>query len=312
MRWAPDTRLVVSDVDDTIAEVFRPATQDMVLALEHLLQRGVILFLISGQSISNVFRRVLLPMNPILRKQVVVASCGGAEVHGFDADGSLRAEPLFSSGSDPDRRIDQTAWREIVNQLIKKFDLLALPLMDMATFRTSSQGNPLAVMLDDRHVQLSLDFVNWTFQPPVVDIRPSLAEEANHAFRRAGMDLEARVAGEVAIDFGLSGVDKGLPIRKFIAWGPEFRNELPHRIVLAKPGQAEVWGDRFSAHQDRSDLAMALALPPGSRKICFRNLPANDTAPCPGLRVWRGRFYLHEGLLEYLTLSDHDNGGQDA
>jgi hypothetical protein len=311
MRWNPGTRLIVADVDDTIAEVFRPATQEMITALERLMQNGVVFFLISGQRLSNVFQRLLLPIDPALRKQVLVASCNGAEVHVFDAQGSIVEQAVFSATWNRDREVDHGIWRGLVNEQVAKFDLTALPPMGIDAFMVASGGNPRAVMLDDRNVQISLDFVNWIFSPPPEDIRPFLIEEANRAFRQAGLDVAGKTAGDIAIDFSLLGVDKGLPLRGFIAWGPEFRNELPHRIVLERPSDVEVWGDRFSALQGGADLAMASALPPGSRKISFRDLPLEEASSCAGLCVWRGKHSLQAGLLEYLTTSDSEQKVRD-
>jgi hypothetical protein len=53
MRSIPrnnELRLVFSDVDETVADLYRPAEARMVLALARLLNRGIRLVLITGQS----------------------------------------------------------------------------------------------------------------------------------------------------------------------------------------------------------------------------------------------------------------------
>ncbi len=46
--WNNKLRLVLSDVDETVADLYRPAEPAMLDALTRLLERGIVLVLITG------------------------------------------------------------------------------------------------------------------------------------------------------------------------------------------------------------------------------------------------------------------------
>src|ERR1044071_2207589 len=133
MNWNSRTRVIISDVDDTIAPVFQPAAPDMIAALQRLLADGILLLLISGQSLGNIFHRVLRPLDPSLRRRMLVAHCNGAEVFDFDAQGRPGAGPLYAVTAERSRRVDPVLWRRVVHQLITQFDLRPWPVMDLGS-----------------------------------------------------------------------------------------------------------------------------------------------------------------------------------
>jgi hypothetical protein len=301
IRWDPRTRLVISDVDDTIAGVYQPAAPGMIAALKRLLGHGVLLFLVSGCGLANLNRRVVGRLPAALKRQVLVGHCNGAEVVGFDERGEPYERPLFSAAALPAWRIDPIAWRLAVRQLLQEFDLVPYPVMELEAFRAASHGDQRAVMVDDRGVQLSLMFGNRLFGSPPPDLRPELVARAHEHFRRRGLGAVGRIVGVDGVDFVADHVHKGLPVRALVAYGPAFRDELPERIVLGHPEEAEVWGDRFGAGDQGADLCLALALRPGSRVISFRPLAPKDRLHGTPIRCWPGGRQLHEGLREYLA-----------
>ena len=51
--WNSKLRLVLSDVDETMADLYRPAEPGMLDALTRLLDQGIVMILITGQSVDN-------------------------------------------------------------------------------------------------------------------------------------------------------------------------------------------------------------------------------------------------------------------
>ena len=88
--------LVVSDVDDTLALPFRDISASLAHALTRLVGNGTILFLVSGQGIGNIERRVVRAFPRLLRRRILVGHCHGAEVFGYDHAGRRVIRPLFS------------------------------------------------------------------------------------------------------------------------------------------------------------------------------------------------------------------------
>jgi hydroxymethylpyrimidine pyrophosphatase-like HAD family hydrolase len=54
LKWNKDAILIISDMDETIVDLYVNATQEMVKELEKLLEEGRVLFLISSQGVSNL------------------------------------------------------------------------------------------------------------------------------------------------------------------------------------------------------------------------------------------------------------------
>ncbi len=77
--WNDQLRLVLSDVDETVADLYRPAEERMLSALSRLLERRIALVLITGQSVENVEDRVVMRLPAPLRQQIAVGACSGAD-----------------------------------------------------------------------------------------------------------------------------------------------------------------------------------------------------------------------------------------
>lgn len=73
VKWNDDIRLVVSDVDETVADLFVPAAPEMATKLNGLLDEGRALFLVSGAGLGSIKRRVMDLIRPDLRKRVLIA-----------------------------------------------------------------------------------------------------------------------------------------------------------------------------------------------------------------------------------------------
>jgi hypothetical protein len=89
--------LVVSDVDDTLAPPFHDISASLAQALTRLVGNGTILFLVSGQGIGNIERRVVRAFPRPLRRRILVGHCHGAEVFGYDRAGRHAAKAATRS-----------------------------------------------------------------------------------------------------------------------------------------------------------------------------------------------------------------------
>jgi hydroxymethylpyrimidine pyrophosphatase-like HAD family hydrolase len=96
MEWNEKVKLIISDVDETIADLYTEATPEMIAELEKILSENKVLFLISGQSVKSIQWRIVDHIKKELRKRIIIGHCSGAEVWGFSEDGNLRDSPFYS------------------------------------------------------------------------------------------------------------------------------------------------------------------------------------------------------------------------
>ena len=114
VKWNSKIKLVVSDVDETLADLFVPVAPEMATELNGLLTEGKSLFLVTGAGLASVKRRITDAIDPKLRKQILVSHCSGAEVIGFGEDGEILAEPHYSLYDETLTQEQKEKWRTIV------------------------------------------------------------------------------------------------------------------------------------------------------------------------------------------------------
>jgi len=90
VKWNNAVKLIISDVDETIADLYVAASRKMIRELETLLEEGKILFLISGQGVFNIQKRIVDHIRKSLRNRILIGHCSGVEVWEFDEAGNLR------------------------------------------------------------------------------------------------------------------------------------------------------------------------------------------------------------------------------
>ncbi len=95
--WNSKLRLVLSDVDETMADLYRPAEPGMLDALTRLLDQGIVMILITGQSVDNVEQRVVMALPARLRQRIAVGGCSGAELWGYSATGERNATGFYQA-----------------------------------------------------------------------------------------------------------------------------------------------------------------------------------------------------------------------
>lgn len=295
--WDTRVRFVITDVDDTLAPTFGDVRQDVAESLSKLMCRGVKLFLISGQSIANICRRVVLRLPTQLRQHVLVAHCNGCEVFGFSEDGKLILPCLWSSVT-PGHRAQLRATLDVVKKALDEFRLVPTPARP-----TGDPRRGAVAILDDRQVQISIDIVEPASGSTDQGLRSSIAARVNELLAERGISaIEARLGGVSGIDCLPSHVHKGLPVSMLMrnsGYGIA-GSALGSNIQFPQETVCEVWGDQFSILENGSDVRMALAAPCGTRIISFRSFPGWDIPEVSGMRVWPGPRYLDAGLSDYL------------
>lgn len=308
-------KLVISDVDETIADLYLPAAPEMILELEKLLTEGKTLFLVSGQSVASIQKRIVNQISQDVRKRIIMGHCSGAEVWGFDEDGNLRNRPFYSSYETTVSAAEKKKWREVIQQLIAEFKLKAYPTMPIPEFKKKTAGDPLSIMVEDRGPQITFEVVNGydlspaeaqklVVETPLThghhDIRIPILERAEKLLGENDLPITPRLAGVFAIDFAVKGVSKTTAV-KYVTTNESILTSLGiDKAALKNPASMEVWGDKFSVTRGGTDRHISEALPKAVRSITFREENPEEFLPGYNIVVWDGKKHLHEGLLEFL------------
>ncbi|HYF05937.1 MAG TPA: hypothetical protein VEA59_07245, partial [Patescibacteria group bacterium] len=207
ITWNSNLKFVLSDVDETVADLYMRARPDMCRELDRVLAEGTVIFFITGQSLQSVQWRITDHIRPDLRARVLIAHCSGAEVWGFDSTGSLRERPFYSLYENALSESQKQKWREVVQQVIEEFALNVHRTMPVEEFKALAGDDPAAIMLEDRGPQITFEVVNG-YNTPQGDMRVSIAKRLGELFVTHGVPVTARLAGVFAVDTALSGVSK--------------------------------------------------------------------------------------------------------
>jgi hypothetical protein len=309
--WNNQLRLVLSDVDETVADLYRPAKPRMLTALSRLLEQGVALVLITGQSIENVEARVVMRLPAPLRQQIAVGACSGAELWLYSPAGSRDQRPFYSGESALTEK-HKTDWRAVIAQLVREFRLLPIAPIPIADFKRQFGDEPWRTMLDDRGPQITFEFPNaWRLSPAANkqvsdrlgvaleggDLRVPVAQRAQQLLEAHAIPVTARMAGMFAVDFAIAGIDKSRAVEE--ALDPFVLGRLGLGTAMPRPNEIEIWGDRFSSHAG-TDWLMCKPVDGSVRGISFRDEDAKDFPADYNIQLWDGAHRLHEGLLEFL------------
>ncbi len=311
MRWNDQLRLVLSDVDETVADLYRPAEPRMLTALSRLLEQGIALVLITGQSVENVEARVVMRLPAPLRRQIAVGACSGAELWGYSPRGDRNERPCYTAEGGMTHE-QATAWRAVIQQLIREFQLLPAAPAPVAEFRKLFGEVPWRVMLEDRGPQITLEFPNayelsasalkqlhdrlgFAFEGQ--DLRVPVAQRARQLLEAHAIPVTARMAGMFALDFAIAGIDKSRAVEAALA--PAVLGRLGLGTTIPRPKEIEIWGDRFSGRAG-TDWLMCKPIDASVRAISFRDEDPGEFPEGYNIQLWDGTHRLQEGLLEFL------------
>lgn len=307
-------RLVFSDVDETIADVYAPAEPEMIVELSAYLQDGGKLFMVTGGSLARVQRDITDHIDPSLRHDILISHCSGAEVWGFTDTGSLRDEPFYSVYEETFMPAMKEAWRDVIVQLVGEFSLRTHPVQAVKDFQNTIGRDPLDIMLDDRGPQITMEVVNGIdltdeqlssldYSVPLThgrrDLRTVIKDRSVELLNEANVPITPRFGGNFALDFAVEGVSKTTSIKSVLT-KPEVLSTIGLQLEdVQNPAELEVWGDKFGVNGG-TDKYMSEALPPEVRSIDFREENPSEFPEGYNIVVWGGKEHLHNGLLEYL------------
>jgi hydroxymethylpyrimidine pyrophosphatase-like HAD family hydrolase len=315
MIWNKKLKLIISDVDETIADLYMPATPEMIEELNKVLADGKVLFLISGQSVKSIQWRITDHIRNDLRKRIIIGHCSGAEVWGFNDNGDLRDAPFYSHYENILSEIQKNKWRKIIQEIIQEFKLKIYPTMPILEFKKKSNQDLLSIMLEDRGPQITFEVVNGYDLSPgqaktleneglitgdCYDLRIPILERAKKILIDNGLPITPRLAGVFAIDVAIKGVSKTTAV-KYIIEHEKILNSLGlHRADMKNSQNLEVWGDKFSVIKGGTDRHISEALSKEVRSITFREENSEEFLEGYNIVVWPGVKHLQEGLLEFL------------
>lgn len=325
IKFNNDVKLILADVDETIADVYVKATPEMIVELDKLLDEGKILFLVSGGGLQSIRERIVDLLKPENRHRVIVAHCSGAEVWGFEKGGEIKSHPYYGVYEDHFTDDQKKKWRDIVNVIIEKYHLKIYPTQPTASFIEKSMGDPLSVMYVDRGPQITFEFVNSTNLTPdqkgkietelgieipqnhgTYDLRYPVLAQAEQLYKEAGLHIKPKLAGTMALDNVIEGVDKTRAV-KYVLDNKEILADFGlNREDMRDDQEIEIWGDKYSQKKGGPDFQMCLAVSPKVRAIDFRDESVDGLPEGYNIVIWDGDRRLQGGLLQYLE-SRHQN-----
>ncbi len=314
VEWNNDVRLILADVDQTVADDFVPAAPGMVAELDGLLTEGVSVIFVTGGPLKRLRPRLLDGLSPENRQRVLVSHCSGAEVWGFDANGELHDEPFYSVY---DQHLDggqKERWRSIVDELVEAFALKKHPVTPIEEFHAKAGDDPLSVIYEDRGPQITLEVINGHDLTPeqqsavrrrlphlneVIDLREPMLPWLAERFEQQNVPITPRLAGVFALDMAIKGVSKTESVKRILS-SPELLAHIGQSSIdLNNPKLFEIWGDRFDQTRG-TDWLISAAVDPAVRSVDFRR---EDPAHFPkgyNIVLWHGPNHLQDGALDYL------------
>jgi hydroxymethylpyrimidine pyrophosphatase-like HAD family hydrolase len=311
-----DVRLIVADVDHTVAETYTAAEPGMITELSKLLSEGRVLFFVTGGSLDRVQKDIVDYIAAPLRKGIIVAHCSGAEVWGYTDQGALRDQAFYTLYDDAMDETQKKRWRELVHQLIEEFHLETHETMPEVDFIKKYGTDPLTIMLSDRGPQITFEIKNGYDLTPeqeealeiavpathgALDLRIPILERADELFRENNIPVTPRLGGMAALDFALKGVSKTKAVQYFFDDDTILQAVGLSKEILANPHVIEIWGDRFDRLRGGTDRHMQEAVSKEVRAIDFRHEDPENFLSGYNTVLWNGEKQLQHGLLEYLT-----------
>ncbi len=316
IKFNDKVKLIFSDVDETVADVYRPAEPALIPELEKVIKEDKVIVFISGAGLANINERIVNAINPKLRHNILVAHCSGAEVWGYDENGEVLPEPYYSLYDENVNERQKQEFRDAIDKLLKEFKLKTFPTMPKDEFKKESNGDPFSIMLADRGPQITFEMPNaYDLSPeeehkieievPLTygsyDLRIPILERAEKVFKELGLPITPRLAGTSSIDFAVAGASKTTAVHWILENAEKLKGiSLNKDQLLADSSLIEVWGDKYSTINGGTDRHICEGLPKDVRAIDFRQEEPSELPTGYNIQFWDGQKHLHHGLLEYL------------
>lgn len=297
ISWNHDVRLVLSDVDETVAPLHAPAETETIARISAYLRDGGRICFVTGNSLPRVRSGITDQLAPELRANVLIGEMSGLEMWGFDAAGALRETPFVSHyerllGGDIEARLGALA-----AQLVEEFGLRPHPPQPEESFRAEVGEDPRDIFYSDRRAEITLEFVN---EGGGDELRVAVARRANELVAERKLPVIPRLAGSHGLDLMVDGLSKAIAVEDLLTRAEIIASVGLSHADIAAPGSLEVWGDDFNGVTGGIDLRMSEALHPEVRSICFREEDPSILPADRNVVLWDGDHRLADGVLEYL------------
>lgn len=269
IKWNNEVKLIISDVDGIIADFCLNASNEITRELEKLLIEDKVLFLISGQSVQNIYKRVVSQIKKELRYKILIGHCSGIEIFEFVKEGNLNQRPIFNLYKEPVSESQKKQWRKIIKQLKLEFKIKIYPPMPIDKFKEITNDHQLCIMYEDRRPQIIFEVANAydltlkkikqlksnriNYQG-LTDLGIPIINRATELFLKVKIPIQGRLAGVFAIDFVINGISKTTAVRKVINDEEIHARFLLNKNILDNPKLIEVWGDKFSTVNGETDI----------------------------------------------------------
>lgn len=315
MQLNSELKLVFSDVDETVADIYTDMDPNMVPYFEKLIKSGVKFIFSSGGGLVSIENRVVFKIHPELRKNILVSHCNSSEIWGYDKQGNRLNTPFYSSVRGVLTQTQVEKWHQIMEEMVHHFNLKTFPSMPIKKFIDISNSDPLSVIYDDRGVQITLEVVNAydvdqetarklniQIKDGKYDLRNEITDWLGDKFKTENLPIQYHMGGVFALNILISQANKGTCI-DIIKKDKKLLEYLGiEKVTLTNSKGIEVWGDKFSQKSGLNDWCISVALNPNVRSISFRKDDESNHFPKGfNIQVWDGSKSLHEGLLEYLS-----------
>lgn len=315
MRLNSNLKLIVSDVDETVADVYMDIDPRLVPYFEKLLRSGVKFIFSSSGGLVSIENRIIFKIHKELRKNILVSHCNSSEIWGYDGDGNRLSAPFYSSAAGILTKTQIDKWHQIMQEMISHFKFKTFPPMPIKKFIEISKADPLSIIYDDRGVQITMEVVNAydlthevaeklnvQAKDGAYDLRNEIIAWLEAKFKAENLPIQFHKAGVFAINVLISQANKGTCI-SVIKKNKQLLEYLGmEKDFFSSATEIEVWGDKFSQKSGPNDWCVSVELNPQVRSISFRK--DDESAYFPNgfnIQVWDGTKFLHEGLLEYLS-----------
>lgn len=319
IQFNPLTKLILADVDETVADVYTQATPDMIDKLNLLLEGGKSIFFVSGGGLQSICERITDLLEPELRQRILIAHCSGAEVWGFEPRGEIKSRPYYSLYQGCFTEEQKSSWRQITSTLIEQFHLKTFPTQPKDSFVQASKGDPFSIILADRGPQITFEFINsidlTLDQKKFIeklaktqilphhesyDLRYAVMQEAIKLYKKSDLPVHPHFGGTFALDHIINGVNKTKAVT-YVLNNEQILSSIGLSLDdIMSEDKIEIWGDKYSQKKGGPDFQMCLAVSPKVRALDFRLENPSEIPKGYNIQIWDGKKQLHDGLLEYL------------
>jgi hydroxymethylpyrimidine pyrophosphatase-like HAD family hydrolase len=313
IKWNPNVKLILADIDDTIVAPYEEASPEMIQGLSGILEDGVKIFFVTGGGLQRAQKRIIEKIPQKLRSGILIAHCSGSEIWGHDNNGHLKVEPYYSLLDQKLTDKQQDQWREVVNDLVDSYGLKTSDPVPEKEFVEQTNGDPRVVMYDDRGPQITLELPNSVhltteqardFGIETIegkkeyDLREGMIEKARKMLKDRDVPINPDTGGMFALDFMLEGVSKTTAVEYALNNDQILESLGLSREDVGDANNLEAWGDRYAGNG--GDNGMVKALPKGVRALNFRKENPVDFNPDYNIVLWNGSKQLAGGCLEYI------------